>query len=149
MDNKAEDLIKSFEGCKLTAYKCPAGVWTVGYGNTSYLKAFLPNPQNISITQEQANSLFDNDYNLHKNGVKRYFPVNYLNDNELGALTSFAFNLGIGRLQKSTLRKVILNDKQDYAKIHYELQKYSYAAGKQLLGLLRRRSAEFQLYISS
>ena len=89
---KAIILIKEFEGCKLKAYICPANVWTIGYGNTNYLKSFV-DPAKIGITQEKALSLLEDDVDVYFDYVVRQVG-NICNENQIASLTSFAFNLG-------------------------------------------------------
>lgn len=125
-------LIKNFEGCRLTAYKCPAGVWTIGYGHTAGVK------QGMTITQEQADNYLKSDlviYENHVNNLNRSF-----NQNEFDALVSFTYNCGAGSLQ--TLCKNRTN-----AQIADALLLYNKAGGKTLEGLTRRRKAERELFI--
>lgn len=81
-------LIKQFEGCRLTAYKCPAGVWTIGYGHTAGVK------QGQKITQEQADGLLTEDLQKYEKKVDKYDGRYWWNQNEFDALVSFAFNVG-------------------------------------------------------
>lgn len=130
--NSGLQLIKSFEGCRLTAYKCPAGVWTIGYGHTAGVK------QGITITQEQADNYLKSDlviYENHVNNLNRSF-----NQNEFDALVSFTYNCGAGSLQ--TLCKNRTN-----AQMADALLLYNKAGGKTLEGLTRRRKAERELFI--
>lgn len=128
------DLIKQFEGCRLKAYKCPAGVWTIGYGHTSGVK------QGDTITQAQADSWLRYDlrtYELHvKNNVK--FS---LNQNQFDALVSFTYNCGLGNL-KTLIRN------RDAKQVSEAIIKYNKANGKILPGLVRRRKAEQTLFLS-
>lgn len=130
--NSGLQLIKSFEGCRLTAYKCPAGVWTIGYGHTAGVK------QGMTITQEQADNYLKSDlviYENHVNKLNRSF-----NQNEFDALVSFTYNCGAGSLQ--TLCKNRTN-----AQIADALLLYNKANRKTLEGLTRRRKAERELFI--
>lgn len=133
------DIVKRFEGCKLQAYKCPAGVWTIGWGSTG------PDvSEGSKWTQQQADARLEADLDKFMAGVLRYSPV--LNDhpNRLAAVTSFAYNLGLGNYQKSTLRKHIDAKKWDDAA--KEFPKWNRAGGKVLAGLTRRREAEQDLF---
>lgn len=133
------DIVKRFEGCKLQAYKCPAGVWTIGWGSTG------PDvSEGSKWTQQQADARLEADLDKFMAGVLRYSPV--LNDhpNRLAAVTSFAYNLGLGNYQKSTLRKHIDANKWDDAA--KEFPKWNRAGGKVLAGLTRRREAEQDLF---
>lgn len=133
-------LIKKFEGCKLTAYKCPAGIWTIGYGHTRNVH------KGEVITQQQADELLKQDLNIYEIGVEA-LKLN-INQNQFDSLVSFAFNLGLGALQKSTLLKRIKVNPND-TKIKDEFLRWSYAGGKQLKGLLLRRQAECDLYFNN
>lgn len=128
----ALNLIKKFEGCRLTAYKCPAGVWTIGVGHTAGVY------QGMKITQTEADKLLKNDlkiYEKHVNNLKRNF-----NQNEFDALVSFTFNCGVGSLQ--TLCKNRTN-----AQIADALLLYNKGGGKVLQGLVNRRKAERELFL--
>jgi lysozyme len=139
------DLIKSFEGLKLTAYKCSAGVPTIGYGSTFYpdLKAVKMGDKLKNI-QEAEELLKVTLIEFEKNVSALFYNV-ILNQNQFDALVSFAFNLGTGALAKSTLfkkAKINPNDKT----ISLEFAKWVNAGGKKLPGLIRRRKAESDLY---
>lgn len=133
-------LIKKFEGCKLTAYKCPAGIWTIGYGHTRNVH------KGEVITQQQADELLKQDLLVYEAGIN-VMRLN-INQNQFDSLVSFAFNLGLGALQKSTLLKRIKVNPND-PKIKDEFLRWSYAGGKQLKGLLLRRQAECDLYFNN
>ena len=142
--NKAgADLIKSFEGCKLTAYVCSAGHNTIGYGNTFYEDGAKVKPGD-KITQERAESMFEL---IASDFAKKVVPLvkSQVNENQFGALVSFAYNAGVGNLQKSTLLKKVNANPSD-ATIRDEFMKWDKAAGKPLAGLTRRRKAEADLY---
>lgn len=126
------NLIKRFEGCKLTAYKCPAGVWTIAYGHTAGVYS------GMKITQQQADEFLKQDlvvYENHVNNLNRPF-----NQNEFDALVSFCYNCGAGSLQ--TLCKNRTN-----AQIADALLLYNKGAGKVLQGLVNRRKAERELFL--
>lgn len=142
--NKAgADLIKSFEGCKLTSYVCSAGHNTIGYGNTFYEDGTKVKPGD-KITQERAESMFEL---IASDFAKKVVPLvkSQVNENQFGALVSFAYNAGVGNLQKSTLLKKVNANPSD-ATIRDEFMKWDKAAGKPLAGLTRRRKAEADLY---
>ncbi len=145
VNSKGIQLIKTFEGCLLNAYLCPAKVWTIGYGSTQYLDG-KPVKQGDKITQQQAEELLIDTVNIFTEGVEKLIKVE-LNDNQFSALVSFAFNLGIGNLQKSTLLKKV-NDNPNNHMIRTEFAKWNKAGGKVLNGLTRRRNAESQLYFT-
>jgi lysozyme len=142
--NKAgEDLIKSFEGLRLTAYKCSANKDTIGYGNTFYEDG-TPVKQGDKITKERAESLFEL---ISASFAMKVSPLikSTINENQFGALVSFAYNAGVGNLQKSTLLKKVNANPSD-ASIRDEFMKWDKAAGKKLAGLTKRRRAEADLY---
>lgn len=132
------DLIKQFEGCKLTAYKCPAGVWTIGYGHTT--AAGEPTVvEGMKITAVEATNILKRDLKTFEAGVDAAVKVELV-QNEFDALVSFAFNVGLGAFQKSTLLRKL--NAGDYAAVPGELMKWTKAGGKELPGLVRRRRAE-------
>ena len=139
-------LIKTFEGCLLNAYLCPAKVWTIGYGSTQYLDG-KPVKQGDKITQQQAEELLIDTVNIFAEGVSKLIKVE-LNDNQFSALVSFAFNVGIGNLSKSTLLKKVNSNPNNHM-IRTEFGKWNKAGGKVLNGLTRRRNAESELYFKS
>ena len=135
------DLIRRFEGCSLTPYLCPAGYWTVGYGHVIGIGKTKPEKQ--LYTQEEVNELLRTDLVRFEQGVLRYCPV-HLTQFEFDSLVSFSFNLGLGVLQRSTLRRKILRqDKQAAAR---NILKYNKAGGQVLKGLTRRREAEYRMF---
>ena len=136
--NNGINLIKQFEGCALTAYKCPAGVWTIGYGHTKNVK------QGMKITNEHATNLLKDDLKTYEGYVNKYVKVK-LNQNQFDALVSFTFNCGGGALKSSTLLKKL--NKGDYTSAANELLRWNKASGKILAGLTRRRKAEKALFL--
>ena len=130
------DLIKKFEGCKLTAYKCPAGVWTIGYGHTKGVK------KGQKITKEEAEELLKQDLQKFVDHV-RYYDEKYhynFNQSQFNALVSFAYNIG-------TLRGLTNGGKRTKFQISCKINSYVYAGGKKLPGLINRRAAEYKLYM--
>jgi GH24 family phage-related lysozyme (muramidase) len=136
----AVDLIRKFEGLRLEAYLCPAGVWTIGYGHAgTNIKAGL------KITQADAEALLLSDIERFARAVDTWIKVD-LTNNQRCALISFTFNVGIGALQESTLRKR-LNNGEDAVKVAMEeLPRWNKGDGKILEGLVRRRRAELELF---
>ena len=130
---KGINLIKEFEGCRLKAYKCPAGVWTIGYGHTSNVKP------NQSITREEAERLLREDLRMYENHVET--TVKGLNQNQFDALVSFTDNCGSGCLKQLTKGRTL-------KQIGEKIILYDKANGKPLAGLTRRRKAEQALYQS-
>lgn len=137
-----KNLIKEFEGFRATAYLCPAGVWTVGYGTTKIKGKSIK--KDTKITTEEAEILLEEDLKTFEDGVNFCVSVE-LTQNQFDALVSFVYNLGIGSLKKSTLLKKLnaglINDAAD------EFLKWDKADGKKLPGLTRRRKAERELFL--
>ena len=136
------DLIKSFEGLELMPYKCPAGVWTVGWGHTG------PDVKpGKAITEERAEALLRKDLEKFETAVSLNITVP-LNQQQFDALVSFTYNCGAGALAESTLRKR-LNKGEDPNKVaKEELPKWVKANGKTLPGLVSRRKKEVELFTS-
>lgn len=132
-------LIKRFEGCHLKAYLCPARVWTCGWGSTG--KDIGPN---TVWTQEQADKRMEEDALAFASATLRLCPA--LGDTQLAAIADFAYNLGVGRLRGSTLRKKI--NAGDIEGASRELGKWVYGGGRKLRGLVLRREAERKLLLS-
>ena len=130
------DLIKQYEGCRLAAYRCAAGVWTIGYGHTAGVHS------GMTITQAQADAYLQQDIAKFEGYVNNpaYVPITAnLNQNQFDALVSFAFNLGAGNLRK-------LCKGRTAAQIAQAMTQYCKANGKVLAGLRRRRAAEQALF---
>jgi lysozyme len=138
-------ILHDFEGLRLTSYLCPAGVWTIGYGNTFYEDG-TPVRSGQTITKERAEQLFLFVVNRFASDVQNLLRRT-LNENQFSAIVSFAYNVGIGNLRKSTLlRKVNANPRD--TTIRAEFLKWNKASGRELAGLTRRRAAEAVLYFS-
>lgn len=131
------DLIKKYEGCKLTAYKCPAGIWTIGWGATIY-KDGRPVKQGDKITQAQADELLA----WHVNKIA--LPAG-LTPNQKAALQSLIYNIGQGAFDKSSLRKAIIA--KDWKSV-YKNWDWITADGQFLRGLARRRAEELSLFFA-
>ena len=142
--NKAgKDLIKKFEGCKLKAYRCPAGLWTISWGLTFYPDGTKVKEGDV-ITQQQAEDYFNAIVDDFAKKVDALIKSN-VTDNNFSAIVSFTFNVGVNNLKKSTLlRKVNANPKD--TTIPAEMRKWVRANGEVLKGLVRRREAEAKLY---
>lgn len=130
------NLIKQFEGVRLTAYKCPAGVYTIGYGHTRGVT------RGMKITEEEASAFLAADLRNSEKAVERYNSVYHWNQNEFDALVSFTFNCGA-----ANLRSLLRNGRRNRSQIAETLPLYRKAGGKVLKGLERRRAAEKALFL--
>ena len=130
-------LIKKFEGCELEAYKCAAGVWTIGYGSTKGVKS------EDTITQEEADQLLLHEMAEYEGYVNDMVKVD-LNQNQFDSLVSWVFNLGPSNLSSSTLLTRINN--KDWKDVPNQIKRWNKAGGKTLQGLIRRRDAEALLF---
>jgi len=136
-------MIKKFEGCELTAYRDPIGVWTVGYGTTS---AVTPVGPGLVITQEQADSYLEDMVDKIADQIHRIVQVTITN-NQLCALIDFAYNLGIGALYHSTLLAELNRGARDIV-VAEQFLLWVHAGGTILPGLVTRRKAESALFLS-
>ena len=142
--NKAGiDLKKQFEGCRLTAYLCPANKWTIGWGNTFYADG-KPVKQGDKITQAQADELLSVIGQQFDKELKPLITAN-LTDNQYSAICSFAYNVGVPRFRTSTLRRMI-NANPNNPLIRNEFMKWVNKGTPFERGLTRRRQAEADLY---
>lgn len=137
VSDKGLALIKEFEGCKLTAYKDSVGVWTIGYGHTRSAR------QGMVITQAQADELLTLDVTAHATGVYKALQVK-LEQHQLDAVVSLAFNVGVSAVRNSTLMKMI--NRGDVKLAAAQFDRWNKAGGKVLAGLTRRRAAERKMY---
>jgi lysozyme len=149
-------MIRHHEGVRQNPYKCPAKLWTIGVGHVMFpeqgkLKidqrdAFTPPAETMrKYSMEEVNEILRADLARFEKGVANYCPVS-LTQGQFDALVSFSFNVGLGTLQRSTLRqKVLRGDMEGAAE---ELLKYCMAGGKILKGLQKRRIDERALFLS-
>lgn len=133
--NNCIEIIKKFEGCRLTAYKCPAGVWTIGYGHTSGVR------QGMKISQDLADAYLREDLKKFECIVNAYDPIYHWTQNQFDALVSFAFNIG----NITTLTGAGTRNKYEIAE---KMLLYNKAGGKVLKGLTNRRNYEHDLFLS-
>ena len=139
----AAKLARHFEGCYLSPYLCPAGVPTIGYGATFYPDGCAVTLKDMPITREYADfMLIWMIKNIYMPAVFKLCP-NVGTPERMAALIDFAFNLGLGRLKSSTLRKRVNSGQWDL--VPTELRKWNKGGGKVLRGLTLRREAECQL----
>lgn len=146
VSNKGLDLIKEFEGFSSTPYLCPAGIATIGYGSTYYEDGTLVTMEDEPITEERATELLQ--YTTDKifgSFVNKVVKIE-INQNQFDALVSFAYNLGNQSLKESTLLRH-LND-GNYEDAANQFTRWVRAGGKTLAGLVRRRNAERELFLS-
>ena len=132
--------IIEFEGCKLKAYKCPAGIWTIGVGHTKGVK------QGQTITKEQAMTLLKGDLLPCENYVNNLRVCK--TQGQFESLVSFSFNLGTAALGRSTLLKYIRQGKEEQY-IRNEFAKWVNSKGERLKGLVIRRAWEADRYFSN
>lgn len=137
------ELIKEFEGCYLEAYRCPAGVWTIGYGTTEPING-KPITAGMTITQQQADELLLQNLKIYEKAVNENVKVP-LSQNQYDALVSFTYNVGCGALSTSTLLKMLNNN--DYLGAADQFLRWDKAGGKVLAGLTRRRKRERELFL--
>jgi lysozyme len=134
-------LVKTFEGLRLTAYRCQADVLTIGWGHTGGDVS-----EGMEISEDEAEAYLINDLDIAAGVVSDYLAV-LLNPNQIGALISFTFNFGNGALLNSTLLDR-LNKRQDPNTVaREELPKWVMCKGERLEVLVRRRLAEANLFI--
>lgn len=127
-------IIEKYEGCKLAAYRCPAGVLTIGYGHTgSDVKS------GMTITKSQAIELLKKDVAKFEKKVEKYNSIYNWNQNQFDAMVSFAFNVG-------SIDQLTNNGKRSIAEISAKITAYNKANGKVLTGLVRRRAEEKELF---
>lgn len=132
-------LIKSLEGFRAEPYVCAGGYLTIGYGHR-----LLPSDSYKKISREKAEQILENDLCRVERAVLKYINVE-VNDDQFAALVSFTFNVGVAALQRSVLRqKINYGHYDDGAK---EFLKWVYAGGRKIIGLVRRRKLESDLFL--
>ena len=137
--DKAYALIRRFEGKSNKAYQDSAGVWTIGYGHTGGVV------KGQTISDDEVERLLAEDVAVAENAVNAQHLT--LTQDQFDALVDFVFNLGAGNFQKSTLLKKLKADPNDPT-IYDEFLRWVYAGGVKLLGLVRRRTDEANLYFT-
>lgn len=136
VDEKGYNLIKQFEGLRLTAYRCPAGKWTIGYGHTKGVK------KGMYISEAVATHFLIQDVQRVEPTINSYDGIYHWTQNEFDALASFAFNCGIGNL-----KKLLKYGQRTKSQIADAILLYNKANGRVLRGLVRRRKAERELFL--
>lgn len=135
INNEGLSIIKESEGLRLKAYKCPAGVWTIGYGHTG-----KDVKKGMVITEEKATELLKSDIARFEKQVATYNTIYNFTSNEFSALVSFAYNIGsITGLTKAGTRTKL--------QIANKMLEYCHASGKKLNGLYKRRQKERRLFL--
>lgn len=132
-------LVKRHEGLRLTAYKCPAGVWTIGYGHTRGVK------EGMTITEAQAEAFLRQDLKTAESAVNR--QLSNITQNQFDALVSFTFNVGVGAFERSTLLRKAKENPADLS-IRTEFKRWNKAGNICLPGLAMRRNEEANLYFT-
>lgn len=130
-------LIKKYEGLRLEAYRCPAKVWTIGYGHTRGVHS------GMKITDDGAELLLLMDVATAEASVN--VNAKKVNQNQFDALVSFVFNVGIGNFKVSTLLKKVKANPADPS-ISFEFSRWKFAGKRVLKGLVKRRLEEAELY---
>ena len=141
LSEKGANLIKQYEGLRLNAYQDAGGVWTIGYGHTGGVQ-----PGDV-ITREEADALFWADVEKFVRGVNRLKQGTRLTQNQFDALVSFAYNCGLGALERSTLLKKVKRNPNDPT-IEDAFKAYRYVNKVENAGLLARRQKESNLYFA-
>lgn len=136
------DIIKQFEGCRLTAYRCPAGVWTIGYGWTKPVNG-KPVGAGMKITKEKAEVLLTEGVLPYCGVVNKHCPD--ANDNQFAAMVSLCYNIGPSNFAKSSVARYHAAGQHTLAADAF--LRWNKAGGQVLPGLTRRRQAERALYL--
>ena len=152
--NELIAMLKHHEGVRYRPYKCPALIWTVGVGhviNPKHIKIpfakrkaiSIPKGWNRKLSEREVDEILQKDLARFERGVLRLCPTG-LTQHRFDSLVSFAFNLGLGNLQVSTLRRK--HNRSDYIGAGSEFPKWCRAGGKVIRGLVKRRNDEMNLY---
>ena len=140
----AAELCRRFEGFKSKPYLCPAGIPTIGYGSTFYADGRKVSLQDPPMSKEQADELLMYELrHTYAPGVLRLCPGLISSPAAFNAIVDFCYNLGVGRLQTSTLRRKL--NAQDWDGAKEQLTLWVRGGGKVLPGLVKRREAEIAL----
>jgi lysozyme len=153
---KTIEMIKHHEGGRFKPYQCPAKLWTIGVGHVLYpnqgkmpidqRNGYALHPEdNRAFSKDEVNAILRADLARFEKGVATYCPVP-LTQGQFDALVSFSFNVGLGTLQRSTMRQKVLRG--DMAGAAEELLKYCMAGGKVLRGLQNRRIDERAVFLT-
>jgi lysozyme len=160
LSHAGAELMHRYEGCRNKPYLCPAHIWTIGYGHVLYQDQIrlpmvgqpcrkeypLKMEDNRVWSKDEINSLFDTDVATFERGVLRLVPTVAGKQGAFDALVSFAFNAGLGNLQRSQIR--IKANRGDWQGAADALMDWTKGGGKVLPGLVKRREAEKALFLS-
>ena len=155
VSDTARSIIAHHEGVRLKPYRCPARLWTIGVGHVLYpeqaklsmedrIKYQIRPEDNRKLSMDEVNAILAADLQRFERGVLRYCPSG-ITQGRFDALVSFAFNVGLGTLQRSTLPQK--HNRGDYDGAADEFLKYCLGGGKVLKGLLNRRKDERAMYL--
>lgn len=136
----AMDFIEAWEGCRLTAYKCPAGIWTIGVGHTKNVT------EHGEITYEQSRGLLRQDIEQVKRELAPYINVQ-VTEGQAVALMSLAFNVGVPYVVHKCPRLMRALNAGDAEACAHEFLDITKAEGRELPGLVRRRQSEAQMFL--
>lgn len=150
-------MIKHHEGVRLRPYRCPAALWTIGVGHVLYPdQALLPMDKRMEYplkiedayphTMDEVDALLAKDLKRFEQGVARLCPDSVKHQGQFDALVSFAFNVGLGTLQRSSLRTAY--NRGDIEEAANGFDKYIRGGGRVLPGLVKRRADEKVLFLS-
>ena len=145
INDEGLQIIMHYEGFSSEPYKCPADVWTIGYGSTRYPDGSPVSADAVAISEETAVEWLLGELEENEKQVG-WLISSELNENQFSALCSFVYNLGSGNLQSSTLRSKL--NRSDYEGAADEFPKWRMAGGRVLQGLVRRRADEHRLFLS-
>ena len=154
---EAIKMIKHHEGVRVKPYRCPAHLWTIGVGHVLYpeqakltVSERLQTPLKVEdfriFSMEEVDAILAQDLARFERGVARLCPVSVSNQGIFDSLVSFSFNVGLGNLQRSSLR--MKTNRGEYEDAAEEFMKWTKAAGRVLPGLVKRRKDEQALYLS-
>lgn len=160
LSSAGAELMHRYEGCRNRPYLCPAHIWTIGYGHVLYQdqiklpmvgqpcrKEYPLRPEDNRVwSKEEIDQLFAADIASFERGVLRLVPGCAGRQGSFDALVSFAFNVGLGNLQRSTIRMKANRSEWEAAADAFLM--WTKAGGKELLGLVKRRKSEMELFLS-
>lgn len=139
-NENGKNLIKSFESCRLNAYKDVMGTLTIGWGHTGTIDG-IPIYEGLTISQQKADELFDMDLERFENHVNGYHDKYNFTSNEFSALVSFAYNVG-------SITQLTAKGTRTKTQIANKMLEYVYSKGVKLKGLVNRRTKERNLFLS-